>query len=1524
MELFTLDTKVENNSTSVCENVIQFLYNEPITEARAADDVKDFMFKKDHVMLPFNQSDKLKGALLFTLNTSIDGIVSLLTNKNPFLMNKSKIYNTYYYDYTKIRGCIVCDRVSSTPMITNADAKAERIATYDEIRSKIEGIATPVNIDRALGKNIVYDLQPVVNYMRKVKKLTSLNISIRLKAFFDTINSFYVAKYGDYQNKAILVDLDEFSDESTLDDCHVLLYILTLFTRSTKAIEEFKYPMKFILYSSKGFMTFSMKDDLSKQNIAKFRGFVKRLHPKLITDIENKAIRAEIINNFNMKMGLTGNAAIPEDSELGGTLQNAIRDDLDSEGETDIPEDEVEIVDEIDEEIEKDEDLKRQVMDALTDNKTSKVVSKASLARDKMLREKQKNIIVKTKTIGELKKQVDIAPIKEDRYEVSEVLNESITKVRFDNFQEEYNVTTFEKDIANAITAFNDKSIDVNVVSVDVEDTSDVLCLKDTYTIHLEDENRNRHTIKVNIPKFIDNQFLWIGGNKKIIKKQLIGLPVIKTGPATVQVCSSSYNKVFITREGSRFNPNMEKFKKILLDKQYGVTFTRGNNISSNKGKLTCLEYDQFAEKYNEIIIGDCHYVFSVDKLEEKCHTGADKKAKSEQGKYLIGYKGDKNPIPIYYDQNNEDHVDMVSTMILNGKPELYDEFKTKSFGKRYMSNTATIMKKNIPLVVLLCYFEGLSTVIKKFDDENVKIVDKKSNKDNYIYIPFQNAYLQYPMTDTEACIFFNGLSKINTAQYDLSEMDQMETYIDILDSLCGSASGIMPGLLNAYEFFIDSITLEIIRLYNLPEDFVSLFIYASNLLADNQYNTDIGFTNYRLRDNEIVAAILYKELTKTYSTYRKTKNSKTQTKLSLNPDCVINEINAITTVTDYSKLSPILEYRETHLASMSGYAGMNLDDAYTLEKRSYDDSMTGVIGVSSDTAGNIGRERHLVIEPNVKNVRGIIDVTDPEDKNKLDYTKYSTGIESMIPGGLRHDDERRTAMAVKQKGHLLPIKDSSPLLITNGFDSMIHYRTSDDFSVVAKEDGKVLEIDTKSNIMVVEYKSGKRKAIDLSQKQAKNGGGGMYLRNQLVTSFKTGDTFKRGAILAYDKYFYKDTGPFGNRALIGTLVKSVSLGHSATHEDSTLFTQDVSTRMSADISMPDEVIVGKNATVEFIVKPGDTVKVGDPLIKYETSYDNDELNQLLGSIRADLQEEIINLGKSSITSHYAGVVDDVTAYSAVPIDELSPSLQKIVKDTFKDTKAKQKTLDKYDTNKEGNKVYRLGVLIDKPTDKVEPDRYGKIAGRDVGDGVLIKFHVNYHDEISDGDKLVHMTANKGTCGFKIPKYYEPRTEFRPYEEISIFVAPSAVMQRTTPTVITDMCVYKVLIETKRKMYEILTGESWNEKAKRENPDMVITPDMVGETFNADEFALASSLMAEQVVEENCLLTDDKVLSETACMEGDILYTGYVATRLYQYLKENDGKVSYKEPNVRYDSVNETIVALDTLYPNEVLRLSFY
>ena len=90
--------------------------------------------------------------------------------------------------------------------------------------------------------------------------------------------------------------------------------------------------------------------------------------------------------------------------------------------------------------------------------------------------------------------------------------------------------------------------------------------------------------------------------------------------------------------------------------------------------------------------------------------------------------------------------------------------------------------------------------------------------------------------------------------------------------------------------------------------------------------------------------------------------------------------------------------------------------------------------------------------------------------------------------------------------------------------------------------------------------------------------------------------------------------------------------------------------------------------------------------------------------------------------------------------------------------------------------------------------------------------------KVSTAHKL--FTANKNTIGYQIPRGFEPYSEFRPYEEISSTIAPSAVLQRGTPSVITTGCCYKVLIELKRKLYEILTGENYDEILKQKQPWM--------------------------------------------------------------------------------------------------------
>lgn len=660
----------------------------------------------------------------------------------------------------------------------------------------------------------------------------------------------------------------------------------------------------------------------------------------------------------------------------------------------------------------------------------------------------------------------------------------------------------------------------------------------------------------------------------------------------------------------------------------------------------------------------------------------------------------------------------------------------------------------------------------------------------------------------------------------------------------------------------------------------------------------------------------MYKQMTVAYSRYRATANNNNPIKMTVDPDCVVKALNNLPTVESYSKLSPIVEMRNNSLASMVGVSGMNEERAYTPEKRVFDDSMLGIVGVSTDIASNCGKERHLVLEPSVVNALGMMELRGKERVDELKDVNLLTSVEMVCPAGVRHDDPVRTAMATKQSGHTIPVAKQSPLLVSNGFDSTIQYRTCDDFSVVAEEDGEVIDFNDKLEIMMIKYKSGKTRAIDLSPSIAKNGGGGFYLKNKLDTSFKKGDKFKKDAILAFDKSFYKDTGVFGNKLTFGTLVKSAIVSNGATYEDSTWVTKKTSEDMATDITMMKSFVVMKNSSVDFIVKKGDKVKIGDDLIRFDTSYDEDELNNLLSNIRDDMHEEIVNIGKTKITSKYTGVIEDVVVYPTIPLDEMTPSLKKAVESAQKDIKDKKKYLDKYEPESKGA-VYRMGVLLDKPDGVIEPDRYGKLKGIDAEGGVLFEIYITYHDELSDGDKLTHMTANKATIGSVIPRGFEPYTEFRPYEEVSIPIAPSAILQRGTPSIKLTMCYYKVLIELKRKWYEILTGESWNDKQKRENTYM-LKPTSLTESVSVTN-PITSVMEVAFDLHKN-----DKGHYCTSVIHspGDIVIP--ISTEDIQTRDAilNEFRLSdYGESNIKYNNELNVLEATEVIYPGELLIL---
>lgn len=1424
-----------------------------VLELKQLDDVVDFSVRKEKMALP-RKNGSNKGMFICFLNTSMEEIARVLRNEHPMLMNQSSAYRGYYYDFIRLRTAIKSPRIKN-PGKTKSDLKIERIADYGIIQSSVKNVMTPNSVVTLAGKNFIYDMESITRLMKIQEKLKKIPLLERFKLYFKTIGVLYDSlQFPNYERGPIFINMDEYNPKCPLSDFSFYDLMMIMLKKSDNVIEKIMTDvpeMDIIFYTEKGYILINTKEDFKRTNYSKLLNFTKRIKPNLIgvEDKFDRVIKADFDKKINMRMNLTGNIdnddigedrttvaadmvvkkvelvndkeadeeekRLEDKKRLKDEFQKTVTDDV-------IDEDEEEAIDDTIDEINNDEDLKAAYIKSITDKKRGSK-SEASLKRDALLRERQMKIKMHGKTIGELVTDMPDPPsIPEVKIETNTTDNEELKTVKFYNFEQAYIDECYDRDMARALTCFNDKGINVNVTDIKIEDTSTEMIYQDTYTVEFEDENRKRHSIKVNIPKLIDGKFLIINGKKRVIEKQLVGLPVIKTGPDEVQIVTN-YNKLWINRIGTRFNPNMERFKKIINDKSKqpentNIRVYKGDNSIINQPYITCLEYDELASRFNKVIINDCTFVFSVDMLKSEL---GDKYQNGTLDKMVIGYRG-KQKTPIIYDVKNPDHRDLVSLIVQESMPDYYDEFKKLSSGRKYVHNIVTIMEKKVPVVFIVSFFEGLTSVVQKFnilnDSNQVEFVDTKSNVDNYMYIQFSDGYLRYPMNNLEACVLFNGFTDLILKDFSIADMDDRDTYIEIFERLLGSGY-FAGGFINFYDFMIDYKTLDILKLLHYPEDIVSLIIYASNLLADSSFSIDTDPKLYRLRDVEIIPAILYKELVTAYTRYRKTANNANPVKISVNPDCVVKTLNKLPTVDSYSTLSPIVEVKQFGVTSMKGHIGMNKDRSYNEEKRNYHDNMVGIIGISTDIAGNCGKERHLVVEPNVVNAYGMLDIKGRENVDDMDATKLMTTEEMTYPMGVTHDDPNRTAMTSKQSCHAIPVKEQSPCLITNGFDSTIQYRTSNDFSYVAKQDGEVIDRDDDANIMIIKYKDGTVQAIDLDEKTVQNGGGGFYLQNKLDTTFKKGDKFKKDAILAFDHHYYKDTGVLGNKLTYGTLVKSACISNMATYEDSTWSTYRVSRAMSTDITMKEvSVVIGKNSNIDFIVKKGDRVRNGDDLVRFDTAYSDAEMNEFLKDIRSDLKEDIVNLGKSKYTTKHDGIVADVRVYPAVDKDEMSGSLRKLVNDVQSHEKKRRKFMDKYDGNK--NSVYRKGIYFTNSVETVQTDQYGKIGGVDVHDGVLVEIYVKYHDEISDGDKFAHMSANKATNGYMIPRGFEPYSLLRPYEEIDIPLAPSAILQRGTPSIITVMTGYKVLIELKRSLFELLTGMDWDEKQRKDRPYM--------------------------------------------------------------------------------------------------------
>ena len=913
-----------------------------------------------------------------------------------------------------------------------------------------------------------------------------------------------------------------------------------------------------------------------------------------------------------------------------------------------------------------------------------------------------------------------------------------------------------------------------------VEDTSTPQDYKYTWTASFRCfKNANKFDIKIDIPKMVDDKFMYLGGNNKYLGKQLFRIPISKSDISEVQLVSN-YNKIFsrINKEylNNKSSSRVYKLCKILLNNNLkNIKIIKGNNNRIN------IKYDMDLERYDAgSVISQIHYkdmniVFDMDKIKEN-------------HKNIIGYYDNSKKIMV---ENNDQFGTILN--ILMEDEEFKNLYENTKDSTNYVYSDITILSSKFPIIYILCFHLGLDNALR-LAKINYEIVEKKSKNDiQYAYIKLKDFYIKYENTVRNSLLIC-GLKDCGVEMFEYSELNKRNSWIDMLEIL--NIQRIKAdGIDNFYDLYIDPITKEACEHYKIPDKYLELLVKASDMLLETGFLEHSEVSLYRLRSNEQIAGYLYNVLSEEYARFilslKKTKKGKMFVKQS----SVIDLIMKDKMFSDTSDINDLNMMESSQQVSYKGYRGMNTERAFNLEKRSYSESMNGIITGSTGFAGNVGMDRQISLNAKIKSTRGYLDEVEITKSKDLSLGDLST-TDSMIAMTTSSDDPFRQLMGYLQRNkHFVPTEVSDPPLITTGSDSALPYLTKNLFSIVSKYDGFIEELN--DEYMLISYNNGQKDIINMKSHSIKDSAGGMYLELKYITNFKKGSKFKAGEIIAWDKKSYSHNKTEEISYNFGTLVKVGILNTDESYEDSCRVSYDLSEKMSSVIMKLHDVTLNKNCVLYHAAKVGTYIKDGEPLIIYQNPFDDNETNELLSKLNInkddiDDDSEINDLGKIVVKSKVTGLITEVRVYRTVDKEEMSPTILKYYNSFSKPYEDKLKIVNK---NNIKNKINEFSF-----TEKQDP--VGKL--KNANDSVVFEYHIRTTNKFSTGDKLVLYTANKGVEHNFFPLGLEPTSEFRPDEKVHIFGSLSAINKRKVTSVTKVALINKSIIELTRKVKDIL------------------------------------------------------------------------------------------------------------------------
>lgn len=549
-------------------------------------------------------------------------------------------------------------------------------------------------------------------------------------------------------------------------------------------------------------------------------------------------------------------------------------------------------------------------------------------------------------------------------------------------YDRHYLKEVLRKDVLNAVDSL--QAVGVVVKNHEITVAHSVLGTYETHRLELKPIDGAPSVVSFTLPTVEKDGTFSAGGNRYLMRKQRVDLPIRKIAPSIVAL-STYYGKTFVQLSQKVANSSVS-----WLHRQINLSIvTEGSYIHAvSPGAVYDSEfkapfiYNAIATEFEKLSAGDYQFNFNHH-TRKQLMDPVNLALIEKDGRVFCGqYK--KRPIVV----DRRDHF-----LVLDGEKEqdlgnIYQVLQLSEEKAPIDFSEIRIFSKYIPVGVVLGYYLGLKPLcaLLQADYRTVPARKNKALQPQEFAITFKDQSYIFSKTNRIASMVLAGFLDYDkvTKSYESSLFENKDVYLNLLMSK--SMGSIYVRELDMMENgFVDPISRDILQSMQEPVTLKGLLVRATELLQTYHHPLSQDREAMRDRGYERFAGTVYKELTQAVRQFRN-KNLLGRSKVDMSPYTVWNAIMKDNSLKIVEDINPIQNLKEKEVITFAGEGGRN-KDTMTKPTRAFHIHDVGMLSESTVDSSAVGTIAYLSADPNLQDVRGVM----KRDKTLNPTTMLST-----------------------------------------------------------------------------------------------------------------------------------------------------------------------------------------------------------------------------------------------------------------------------------------------------------------------------------------------------------------------------------------------------------------------------------------------------------------------------------------------------------------------------------------------------